>query len=385
MSQAPVEVVVKECSACCGQGYSGGRAVVHVKNGTSVDCNVALYCEGQFCDGGKTVPAGREQDVELGFPKWCGDVSAKPCYYGKPKTCNCRVKVTCGTVEVEKSCTCEIKHASVRITGVSYKAPCSVDGLSYELCVYVDVVNEGPCTTSVSRVVKVLEGSGSFTSFGPAAPLKPGDSGRITFAGLMVKYPLRLQIGVGDCDVITDTRVVEVKGPGGGKPPSIVIESVSTDKAVYEPGERVTVTATVRNAGDEACTEAWLKASLDGREASAKTSLGAGEEKQLSVSLQAPSTPGSYGIDVRAGCGSVTTDEKTMTIYVRQPQQPPLKQPPKQPKPRFEILDVRAPSSVESGESYTVTIVVGNTGDADGKCRVEAYLDGSKLGEETLS
>lgn len=171
-------------------------------------------------------------------------------------------------------------------------------------------------------------------------------------------------------NVLTNKTILSVSQEGGGwrtysipvedvllkqQPrPSIVVDAV-VDKSQVRPGEAVTVSITVSNAGDAAVAHNLTLTVNNEAKKNWVVLLNPGESRSLSyvLSFQAE---GTYYVRVGG---------KTFTIAVSKP-----------PPARFEVSGLSiSPDSVKLGELSTVTVTVRNTGGDSGSYEVVLRVD----------
>jgi len=172
-----------------------------------------------------------------------------------------------------------------------------------------------------------------------------------------------------------------------GKPdPAFFEVSSLTGPAEAEPGETVTVTAEVRNTGDEQGAQdvtlrlAGEGGALDGSAVVATRSdltLAGGESKTVGFSLEVPDEEGSYDYGVFTGDDSATG---SLTVREAEP-------------PFFEVSGMNGQSEAEPNESVDVRATVRNSGGSTGTKTVTLRLaeegepldEGAVVGSSDLS
>ena len=173
-----------------------------------------------------------------------------------------------------------------------------------------------------------------------------------------------------NCSASVQVTVSEVEPPPQSNP-DLVVESPSVNDSSPAAGASFTLSATVRNAGDGASAGTTLRyyRSTDAAIATSDTAAGtdsvaglaASGSSSQSVDLTAPSTSGTwyYGACVDAVAGeSDTANNCSASVQVTVPEPPP---------PTNADLTVQSPSvtdsSLDTGDSFTLSAAVENAGD----------------------
>ncbi|MDZ7687953.1 MAG: CARDB domain-containing protein [Halobacteriales archaeon] len=145
-----------------------------------------------------------------------------------------------------------------------------------------------------------------------------------------------------------------------------------------ETGQTVTVTATVRNDGEQEGTkDVTLRLADEGETLDDETvvetrndlTLDAEETKTVGFSFETPGSEGSYGYGVFTEDGSLTD---TMTVENTEPA-------------FFEVRQVRTDEEVVAGQPFTANATVENTGDVTDTQDIELLLDGEVEDSRTES
>ncbi len=163
--------------------------------------------------------------------------------------------------------------------------------------------------------------------------------------------------------------------------PDLVIESLSPEPANPEPGDTVTITATVRNQGTERSEKTKLAYYIAGSEEGERTIPGLEPGSSSSVSFEwTPGTEGTVNILARADAGDHVLEsdegnnEETVSIRVEKVY------------PDLVIEDLTAePTITDPGDTVTITATVRNQGTGRSEeTNLAYYIAGSEEGERTI-
>lgn len=144
-------------------------------------------------------------------------------------------------------------------------------------------------------------------------------------------------------------------------PAEFEVSSLSITPSEVDGGDDVSVSMTVTNVGEESGSYT-IEVMIDGVLVDSGTvTLDGGASQSVGFTVTS---------DV-VGSHSVEVDGLSGSFSVRAPPEPP------EPA-EFEVSDLSvSPSSVEAGDSVTVTVTVSNVGELSGGYSVELYLDGA--------
>ena len=163
-----------------------------------------------------------------------------------------------------------------------------------------------------------------------------------------------------------------IQEPEPGREPDLVVTSVRVSDTTVSPGERFTLSATLRNRGTGASTATTLRYyrssnnSISANDTQVGTDsvsrLGANRTGDESISLSAPTSPGTY---YYGACVDTVTDESdtgnNCSNAVRVIVQAPVRQ-----KPDLVIEAAQAvPATVEPGATFRLYATLKNSGTGD--------------------
>jgi hypothetical protein len=146
------------------------------------------------------------------------------------------------------------------------------------------------------------------------------------------------------------------------------VSGLSISPDTVEPGEVVTISVDVENVGTGTSTYT-VNLKIDGTtEESTELTLAAGEDETVTWTVS-KTTAKTYNVDVNGLTGSFTVEE------------------PVPPAPAEFVLSnlVVSPTSIETGETVTVSVTIANVGEESGSYTAELLMDGSKVDEETVT
>ncbi len=115
-----------------------------------------------------------------------------------------------------------------------------------------------------------------------------------------------LTVQADSTNVVSESNESNNTGTGSvtiiGEIPDLTVTALTVDASVYEPGERVTITATVKNNGIIACPASKLRLAGDGMTAQTKdvSALPAGGTQTVSFTLTAPQIVGEVTYNITA-------------------------------------------------------------------------------------
>ena len=163
---------------------------------------------------------------------------------------------------------------------------------------------------------------------------------------------------------VTDSRTVTIRlraAPPPG-PPKFEIVSMSPTRVEVPPNTVFEVSVQVRNVGESAGPYGVVVRDERGYvrgSAAVVTDVPPGGYHTVSVSVNGPSSPGTYTwrVEVVNGVTNEVDDYTYITVVA-------------QALPKFYIVSVEAPGRVYAGEKFSVTVRVKNTGAARGTARV---------------
>jgi hypothetical protein len=146
------------------------------------------------------------------------------------------------------------------------------------------------------------------------------------------------------------------------------VSDLTISPETAEPGEVVTISVNVENVGT-GTSSYTVNLKIDGTtEESTQLSLAADDEETVTWTVS-KTTAKTYNVDVNGLTGSFTVEE------------------PAPPAPAEFVLSNLAvsPTTVETGETVTVSVTVTNVGEEAGSHTAELLVDGSKVDEETVT
>jgi PGF-pre-PGF domain-containing protein len=164
--------------------------------------------------------------------------------------------------------------------------------------------------------------------------------------------------------------------------PDLVIEALTAEPANPEPGDTVTITATVRNRGTEKSEETDLAYYIGGTRTGERIIPGIEPGSSSLISFAwTPDTVGAVDIRAQADAGDKVAEsdegnnEKTVSIEVA-----------KQTSPDLLIEDLKAePANPEPGETVSITATVRNRGtEKSEETDLAYYIGGTRTGERII-
>ncbi|OIB59090.1 carboxypeptidase regulatory-like domain-containing protein, partial [Natrialba sp. SSL1] len=158
-----------------------------------------------------------------------------------------------------------------------------------------------------------------------------------------------------------ESTVITIEGDEDDGEPVFNVTGLDAP-ADAEPGENVTITATLENTGDDAGTQTVTYAFDDETVANETVSLDATESTALEFTTELPADEGTYEHAV-----SSENDSATAQTDVEEAGEP---------EPAyFEVTEHDAPESVDAGEELTVNATITNTGDETDQQDVFLFWD----------
>ncbi len=146
------------------------------------------------------------------------------------------------------------------------------------------------------------------------------------------------------------------------------VSGLSISPDTVEPGEVVTISVDVENVGT-GTSPYTVNLKIDGTtEESTELTLAASEDETVTWTVS-KTTAKTYNVDVNGLTGNFKVEE------------------PVPPAPAEFVLSnlVVSPTSIETGETVTVSVSVANVGEESGSYTAELLVDGSKVDEETVT
>jgi hypothetical protein len=251
-------------------------------------------------------------------------------------------------------------------SGETYKRG---DTLDIEVVTYMSDVDAYLQIQRGSTVVWVDQEVGGFSPNSQYSLVIPNNWGGGT-------YTIYVKGDKGYASSTTFYLSVPSAGGGGYTPPpsaKFVLSDFTISPTTVEPDETVKISVKVTNTGTKSGTKT-VKLTIDGVvEGTKDVTLGIQESDTVSWNVK-KTTPGTYSVEVNGLMGSfkVETEEGPE---------------PEPPEPAAFILSnlVVSPSTVEPGETVTVSVTVMNVGEVEGSYTVELLIDGFKVDEYTVT
>jgi len=147
-----------------------------------------------------------------------------------------------------------------------------------------------------------------------------------------------------------------------------MVSDLSISLETAEPGEVVTISVNVANVGT-GTSSYTVNLKIDGTtEESTQLTLAADDEETVTWTVS-KTVAKTYNVDVNGLTGSFTVEE------------------PVPPTPAEFVLSnlVVSPTTVETGETVTVSVTVANVGEESGSYTAELLVDGSKVDDDTVT
>lgn len=251
------------------------------------------------------------------------------------------------------------------VTSVSPAVPSYTAGTT--VTVYTVIKNQGNASVGTFIVKLTLESMNSQTQ--TITGLAAGSSQTLTWAftaPTLAATASRSLIVLADSTfAITESNENNNEGLGSltilGEKPDLMITSLTADANSYKPGERVTITVTVKNNGNIACPAGKLQLAGDEMTTQDKdvASLSAGGSQTLSISFTAPSVIGEKTYTITATAdpdGQIAesnegNNSRSASFKVSNP------------LPDLTVTQMQADKNeYEEGETGTVTVTIKNQG-----------------------
>ena len=149
-------------------------------------------------------------------------------------------------------------------------------------------------------------------------------------------------------------------------PASFTVSQLSVSPAAVNVGQQVSISAVVTNTGDLEGTYTVTLNVKDATAGSEQVTLAGGASQTVTFTIS-KSTAGIY---------SVSIDDQTGSFTVRESLAPA----------KFSVGDLSiTPSTVETGDQVTISILVSNTGDLQGSYDVQLKIDGQAVETQSLT